>query len=172
MKGIIQLCYRKIIDINSQKTWDKYVFDDTYMEFFMQSQFYNQEGKYITFQEILNAHPEAEKIHFLTSTAAVGYIQQLNEIMPDVLNTHGKLCIPFKNFRFEIIHSNVKSKQEHRVAIYFYSEPITWIDTIDNQLVIAYGDRSEAIQNGELVETEMITLQPFLSIASIKKVNL
>lgn len=170
MKGVIRLCYRKIIDANSQKTWDKYVFNDTFMEFFMQAQFYNQEEKYTTFQEILNANPQAEKIHFLTSTAAVGYIQQLNEIMPDISNSHGKLCIPFKNFRFEIIHSNIKNKQEHRVAIYFYSEPITWIDTIDNQLLIAYGDKNEAIQNGELVETEMITLQPFLSISSFQKV--
>jgi len=41
-KGIIRLCYRKVIDVNSVNAWDKLVFNDTYTEFLLQSQFYNQ----------------------------------------------------------------------------------------------------------------------------------
>src|ERR1700712_2957657 len=110
-KGLIRFCYRKIIDSSSQKLWDKYVFDDTYQEFFMQAQFYNQEKKYNTFQELLANVPNADKLHYLASTAAVGYIQQLKEIMPDIVNIYGKNCLPFKQFKFEIIQSHIQKKE-------------------------------------------------------------
>ncbi|MFD2935044.1 hypothetical protein [Spirosoma flavum] len=168
-KGIICLCYRKIIDVSSQKAWDKFVFDDTYMEFFMQAQYYNQEAKYSTFQELVDNVPNADKLHYLTSTAAIGYIRQLNKIIPDIANVSGKLCLPFTQFKFEIIQSHVQNKDAHKVAILFYSEPITWIDTIDNQLLIAYGDQREALQDGKEVDTDMVVLQPYLSISSIQK---
>lgn len=169
VKGIIRLCYRKIIDISSQKSWDKFVFDDTYMEFFMQAQFYNQEKKYTTFQELVNNVPNAEKLHYLTSTAAIGYIRQLNKIIPDIANVSGKLCLPFTQFKFDIIQSHVENKDSHRIAISFYSDPLTWIDTIDNQLLIAYGDQREALQEGKEIDTDMIALQPYLSISSIQQ---
>lgn len=166
-KGIIRLTYRKIIDASAQKLWDKYVFDDTYMEFFMQAQFYNQENKYSTFQELLDNVPNADRLHYQTSTAAIGYIRQLNGLIPDIANTSGKLCLPFTQFKFEIIQSNVQNKEAHKVAILFYSDPLTWIDTLSNTLLIAYGDQRDALREGKEVETDMITLQPYLSISSI-----
>ncbi|GAB3990283.1 hypothetical protein GCM10028807_17110 [Spirosoma daeguense] len=146
---LIHLSYRKIIDASSQKLWDKYVFEDTYMEFYMQAQFYNQENKFTTFQELLDNVPNADRLHFQTSTAAIGYIRQLQGQIPDVLNTSGKLCLPFTQFKFEIIHSHLTDKLAHKIAILFYSEPVTWIDTIGDMLLIAYGDQCEAFQQGQ-----------------------
>jgi hypothetical protein len=51
-KGLIRFCYLKIIDASSTSHWDKYVFEDTYKEFFMQAQQFDQQKKYTTFQEI------------------------------------------------------------------------------------------------------------------------
>jgi hypothetical protein len=172
MKGIIQLSYRKIIDTSSQKLWDKYVFDDTYQELYMQSQFYNQEGKYSTFKELVANVPSAEKLHYLTSTAAIGYIRQLNGVVPDIANSWGKLCLPFTQFKFEIVYSHLQNKDLHKVAIIFFSEPLTWIDTIDNQLLIAYGDQREALQSGKQIETDMIAMQPYFSISYFQKIDL
>ena len=62
----------------------------------------------------------------------------------------------------------MQNKEAHKVAILFYSEPLTWIDTIDKQLLIAYGDQREALQAGNEVETDMISLQPYLSISSVQ----
>lgn len=166
-KGLIQLCYRKIIDADSQKIWDKYIFEDTYMEFFMQAQTFNQEGRYRTFLEISENVPAAKNLTYLVSTAAFNYIRQLKDVVPDIANVYGKLCLPFNRFKFEIIHSDVKDKASHKVAIYFYSDPLTWIDTLDGNLLIAYGDKREAINLGEEVETDMIALQPFLIISSV-----
>lgn len=167
-KGIICLCYKKIIDTNAQKTWEKLVFEDTYMEFFMQSQFYNQEEKYHTFQEILANAPAADKLHYLVSTAAINYIRQLNDLIPDISNAHQQLCLPFRNFRFEIMQSHTQRKEAHKVAIYFYSDALTWIDTIDNQLLIAYGNQSDGLKANAELQTDLIALQPFLSISSFQ----
>jgi hypothetical protein len=72
-KGIIRLCYRKVIDVNSVKPWDKLVFNDTYSEFLLQSQFYNQKKKYTSFSDLITHVPAAEKLHFLVSAAVIGY---------------------------------------------------------------------------------------------------
>ena len=42
----ITLCYRKVIDASAAKPWEKLVFEDSYTEFKMQAQLYNQEKKY------------------------------------------------------------------------------------------------------------------------------
>ena len=49
----------------------------------MQSQYYNQEKKYRSSSEIIQNVPGAEKLHFLVSAAVVGYLKQLDGIVPD-----------------------------------------------------------------------------------------
>ena len=169
-KGIIRLCYKKIIDASAQINWEKYVFEDTYQEFFMQAQFYNQEEKYNTFQDLIANVPAADKLHYLVSTAAINYIRQLNDLIPDIKNVQEQLCLPFSNFRFEIIQSHVQRKEEHKIAICFYSEPLTWLDTIDNQLLISHGNRKDVIANGEEIQTDLVSLQSMLSISSFQNV--
>ncbi len=169
MKGLISLCYRKIIDASSQKAWDKFVFDDTHLEFYMRAQHFDPEGNYKTLPALLTNVPNAHQIHGMVSTAAIGYLRQLNDIIPDVVNAYGKLCLPFKRFKFELVYSHIQNKAEHKVAIYFYSDLLTWIDTIGNQLLIAYGDQQDALAKGEEVETDLIALQPFMNISSLQK---
>jgi hypothetical protein len=163
-KGIIRLCYRKVIDNTSSKPWDKFVFDDTYTEFLLQSQLYNQEKKYTSFGEIITHVPAAEKLHFLVSAAVIGYLQQLHGKVPDLLNSLGRLFLPFKNYRFEIINSDIKDKTKHQVAINFFTDHLVWHDTIHNQLLLSIPGNME---NGELL-TELFTLPPFVSIYSLK----
>jgi hypothetical protein len=164
-KGTIRLCYRKIIDASSQKIWDKYVFESSYAEFLMQSQLYNQVKKYNSFAELLINVPGSEKLHFLVSAAIGGYMQQLNGIVPDILDSLGKHFLSFSNYRFEIINSDIQNKAAHQVAINFFSEPLVWHDTIDNYLLIS---TLGAEKNEDGVLTHLVQLQPFLSIYSIK----
>lgn len=167
-KGIIRLGFRKRISHASEKPWERFVFEDTHRELHMQAQYFNQEEKYATFAELLGQVPAAERLHALTSTAAIGYLRQLNGLIPDVTNTYGKRCLPFSDFRFEIVQSHFRKKEEHVVAVTFYSDPLTWIDTPGTQWLIAYGDRREDLQSGREVETDLIPQQPFLSIHSIR----
>jgi hypothetical protein len=162
---IIRLCYRKIIDASSQKTWDKYVFESSYQEFLMQSQFYNQEKKYNSFAELLVNVPGAEKLHFLVSAAVTGYVQQLKGIIPDILNNLGRHFLEFNDHRFELINSDIKNRSAHRVAVNFFSKPLVWHDTINDLLLVSALD-SEKNQDATL--TQLVQIHPFLGIYSIK----
>ena len=164
---LIKLCYRKIIDNNSAGAWEKFVFDDTYTEFLMQSQLYNQEKNFTSFGEIIQQVPNADKLHYLVSSAAINYLKQLSGRIPDILNTLGKLFLPFENFRFEIINSDIKDKTKHEVAINFYTPELIWIDTIGSQLLISIQQASE----NEEILTEQFSMQPYLSIYSIKETH-
>lgn len=165
-KKIIRLHYRKIIDAGNSKAWDQYVFEDTYKEFQLQSQYYNQQKKYTRFSEILQHEPKAEKLHFLVSAAATGYLRQLNGIIPDITSNAGRLFLRFKNFRFEIVNSDIKNRSVHQVAINFYSEPLVWHDIAGNWLLVSPAEEGEK----EEVLIEMVSLQPFLSIYSLKTI--
>jgi hypothetical protein len=160
----IRLCYRKIIDTGAVRPWEKLVFEDSYQEFKMQFQYFNQQKKYHSFAEMAQEVQAAAKLQFLVSASVTGYIQQLHERIPDILNILGKHFLTFKNFRFEIVNSDVNDISKHRIAINFYSEPLEWYDTIDNYLLVA--DKSQA--GGEEVHTHLFQLKPFLTIHTLK----
>jgi len=166
-KRAIRLAYRKIIDAGSRKQWEKYVFEDSYKEFRMQAQLYNQEKKYSTFGELIAHVPNAEKLHFLVSASVVGYVQQLNGKIPDIVNATGRHFLPFKHYRFEIINSDLRNKEMHQVAINFLTEPLTWYDTIGTQLLVSLSGNIG--KEGEEILTELFTMQPFLTIHSLKE---
>ena len=168
-KGLVRLCYRKVIDSASEKIWDRQVFEDTYREFFMQAQYFNQKNEYYTYTELVAGVAGAGQLNYLVSTAAIGYLKLLNERMPDVVDNLGALCVPFKNFKFEIIESHVENKEQHQVEIRFYSEPLTWIDSVGDLLLFAEGDVRNALNVGEEVPTYLLPLVQNLSIFSIKK---
>ncbi|WP_324675343.1 hypothetical protein [Hymenobacter sp. GOD-10R] len=164
-KRLITLCYRKVIDSSATKPWEKMVFEDTYAEFRMQAQLYNQEKRYRTFGELLHHAPGADKLHFLVSAAAVGYLQQLNGVVPDVLNNLGKHFLKFSKFQFELINSDLLDKSKHQVAINFYAEPLVWHDTIGTYLLV-----SEQQAGGETL-TNLFQLQPYLAIHALQNIE-
>lgn len=164
---LVTLCYRKIITSGSARPWEKMVFDDTYTEFCMQAQLYNQERRYRTFGELLHYAPGAEQLHFLVSAAARGYVQQLNGVVPDVVNNLGKHFLKFTRFQFEIINSDLSDKTKHQVAISFYAEPVAWLDTLGSYLLVAEPTATPA-PGGELL-THLFQIQPYLSIHSLQE---
>ena len=135
----------------------------------MNSPFYNPQEKHRTFQEILAHNPQAEQLHAIVGTEIEGYLAELKDQIPDIQNALGNTCLPLEDYSFEIIESNNNNKEEHQIAIYFYSELLTWIDTVDNQLLLTYGDQREALEQGEEVATDMIKLHPMLGISSFQK---
>jgi hypothetical protein len=77
--------------------------------------------------------------------------------------------LPFKQYRFEIIDSDVANAANHCIAISFVTEPCLWIDTIGSTMIIAPGAGNTGnINIQEEVFTETVTLSSRLSIYSIK----
>ena len=165
MPRLITLAYRKLVDANSTKPWDKLVFEDSYREFRMQAQLYNQQGQYRTFGELLHYVPGADKLHFLVGGSIGGYVQQLNGLVPDIVNNVGRYFLKFSRYQFELINSNLHDPSRHQVAINFYSEPMVWHHTVDNMLLVS---ENKAINAGEEALTYLFAIQPYLNIHSLK----
>ncbi|GAB2840176.1 hypothetical protein [Ferruginibacter profundus] len=168
-KGIIKFGLKKIIEAPAVSLWEKLVFDATWMEYRMQAANYNQQSKATLFTAIARENSNAEKLHGAVSTAAIGYIRQLQDVIPGLVNAHGKNMIPFKNFKFNIIQSDMVDSALHKVEIIFISEPLTLIDVYTNRYLIAVGDKLQQLQEGKEVETELITQVEQLSIYSFIK---
>ncbi|MBC6612191.1 hypothetical protein H8B15_14780 [Hymenobacter sp. BT507] len=162
----ITLHYRKIIDASAARPWDKLVFDDTYTEFRMQAQYFNQQNQFRTFGELRQHVPGTEQLHFLVSAAVRGYLQQLNGWIPDILDNLGRLFLKFNTFQFEIINSDLLDKSRHQVAINFYSDPLLWHDTLGSYLLVS-AKPAEAPTAGAEVLTNLFQLQPYLSIHAL-----
>jgi hypothetical protein len=172
IKGIIKFSFQKIISEAPVLHWDKYVFDATWMEYKMQAANYNQQTKETLFTNLLHQNPNAIKLHDAVSTAAIGYLQQLKGIIPALADAHAKEIIPFKNFKFNIIQSDMIDIKQHKVEIIFISEPVTLIDVFNNHYLIAVGDKQKEISAGHEVETILIPQTNHLSILSFSKSSL
>ncbi len=163
-KAQIKLAFRLVITKDSKSRWEKIVWDNTYQEFLMQSQLYNdKENPALTFKQLLSKNDKAEKLHFLVSMAAHPYILQwkgLTYPMPDNL---GNQFMPFDNYRLDIIDSNFKDKNAHEIGITFYSPLLTLIDIWDGCYLVS---TSENLEDG--VETMMFKMQPRLSVVYYK----
>ncbi|WP_097132395.1 hypothetical protein [Pedobacter xixiisoli] len=163
----ITLCYRKIISVNSMSTWERLVFTDSFTEFKMQSQYYNQKGEYNTFAELKHHVPNAEQLHFLVSGAVMGYIRQLDDLIPDVTNNLGLHFLKFNQFRFEIINSDLRNIDKHVVAINFYSEELQYIEQIGDYLLTSKINPSNS--DNEPMLTDMFVITPYLTIYTIQQ---
>lgn len=165
-KGIIRLLYKKVIDANSSRPWEKCAFNDSYSEFLLQAQLYKRDKKYTSFTDLQANVPNAEKLHFLVSASITGYLQQFNGLVPDITNGAGKTFLPFKQYRFELLDSDTCNINKHRIALHFITTPLLWIDTVGSQLLISVNNTPHT---DDEVLTEMLTLTPFLTIHSYKQ---
>jgi len=171
-KRVIILCYRKIIDSRSVKQWDKLVFESTYLEFKMQAQNFSQGTSYTSYAELIRNVPNAQRITGMVTPSVTGYIQQLGSIMPDILNNIGRRFLTFSKFQLEIINSDINDKDNHQVAINFYSEPLVWHDTIDNYLLISsHQPENQPIAENNCISTNLMQLQPYINISSLQYHN-
>lgn len=162
---IITLCYRKTIDINATHPWDKLVFEDSYMEFKLQAQNFSAGTSYTSYAELLRLVPNASKLPGLVIPAIAGYVQQLDEIIPDILNNLGRRFLKFKHYQFEIINSSITYKSKHHIAINFYSGPLYWHDTIGQYLLVS----NAAITSHEQdVLTNLFQLPPYVNIHTLQ----
>ncbi len=165
-KRTIVFSYRKIMDHGHKGPWERLVIEQAYQEFRMQAQFYNRKNNDTSYAELLRTVPEAEKLPYLVSGAILGYLTQLNERIPDIINNQGKTFLTFKKFSFEIITAHTQQKTPFKIAINFFSEPLTWLETIGNYMLVG-----EAGWNEYPMHTNLVAIQPYLSIHAIDYID-
>jgi hypothetical protein len=79
----------------------------------------------------------------------------------------GRRFLTFENFKFEVINSDINDIEKHKVAINFFSKPLIWHHTIDNQLLVSQFRESNEVE----VFTNLFQIQPFVSIHAIKNID-
>lgn len=162
----IRFRYRKVIDVHAKDTWSRMVWEDSYAEFKMQFQLYNQDGNYFSFGHLLANNPKAEQLHFLVGGSVMGYVEKLNGRFPDIVDNIGLRVLRIGQCRFEVINSDIRNKEVHQIAINFYSPEMLLHETVGNHLLV-----SELSNDADITETHLISIVPFLTIDQIQYGN-
>ena|SRR6218665_1979466 len=160
----IRLAYRIVIDKSSTFLWDKYVFEDTFKEYQMQSQQFNLgENKKNTFRELMSENEKASQLHFLTGMAASGYVEQLKGNFHRVTDVLGNNYFPFINYQLDIINTDIADISKHKIGITFYTPLLNYFGIIEGNYLV-----SKNIENQNEYETIMFPVQNNLSICYIQ----
>ncbi|NIF07010.1 hypothetical protein F3J23_16350 [Chryseobacterium sp. Tr-659] len=162
----IRLAFRIIIDQTSEMIWDRYVFDDTYFEYKIQHQvFDDQQNPTKNYWELLQKNPNAKQIPFLLSGAASNYVSQLGGVirsLPDVL---GNTFFPFDHFRLDLVSSHLEDTSKHKIGLTFFTPELLLIDIIDNKYLLSNDIGRE---NG--FDTYMLPFHPQIAIAYYQEI--
>ncbi|MFD2942231.1 hypothetical protein [Flavobacterium notoginsengisoli] len=160
----IRLAYRIVIDKSSTFLWDKYVFEDTFKEYQMQSQQFNLgANKKNTFRELMSENEKASQLHFLTGMAASGYVEQLKGYFHRVTDVLGNNYFPFINYQLDIINTDIADISKHKIGITFYTPLLNYFGIIEGNYLV-----SKNIENQNEYETIMFPVQNNLSICYIQ----
>ena len=163
-KAIIKLAYRQIIDASSTGDFEKKIFHDSYAEFLMKIQAYNQENKFTMYSEIVAKDGRANSLHYKCSFAVLHHIETLQNKIPGLYDTAGRINIPFAFPEFKVLESGITDKSLHKVAVIYITDIFTLLDSFGEYLVLAPGDGTQL--SLDKAETFTIKMQDNLSIIS------
>ncbi|MGJ1430321.1 hypothetical protein ACR79M_01615 [Sphingobacterium spiritivorum] len=158
----IQFSYRKIIDSQHTGVWEKMVLESAFMEYRLQFQNYDRSGLYTTYSDLLLQYPDAKRLPYLVSGAIIGYLSQLKEIIPDIIDNQGVRILHFERFHLEILQADMQHFHSFKIAITFFSETFQWHDSIADMMLI-----SSDQQTSPVYHTHLIRIQPYLTITHL-----
>ncbi len=156
----IRLAYRVVIDSTATAAWDRYIFEDTYREYLMQQQLFNDiQNPKNSFRELLAENPKAEQLHFLTGMAANSYIEQLKGSFYRFTDVLGSTFFPFTGYRLDIINTDITDSSRHKVGITLYSPLLNYLGIVNNCYLVSLDTEQKAGY-----ETLMFETRPQLAI--------
>lgn len=167
-KAFIKIRYKHVISNTHQTNFEKDVFHDTYSEFLMQAQGYNQDNRFTTFSQLVNNNPKANSLHYKVGFAVGLYVKDLNNIIPALKDSLDKTIVPFTAHQFEIIDSDITNKAAHKVAITYTSPALLLLDTIGDYFLLSNNEKVNV--TNEPVETYMLKMRNSLSIFSYQPI--
>ncbi len=159
----IQLSYRQVIDHNAAGSFEMNVFNDSYSELQLQAQRYNKDNEFTSFREITEHDPKANSLHYKVGFAIGLYVQELGGHIPGLCDTQQVVNIPFAEYRFEIIASDLKDKRQHLVAITYTTGAIAFPGTAGDCLILSFDDPT-AQTPGSWMRTFLLKMRPELTI--------
>jgi hypothetical protein len=167
-KALIKLAYRQVINEQSRSIFERNVFIASYNEFLLKSQTYNQERKFRSFKEMVNSDGRANSLHYKLSFPVLPFIELLHKKIPSLKDNAGKQ-IPFDHWQFELIDSDIKNKNMHTVAVNYFTDTITVLETLGEYMLLSLGDKSDCIN--DVSETFVLKVQDGLSITKFQQIQ-
>lgn len=160
---VIKLVYKQVIDAEYATDFERDVFEDSYQEFLMQAQAYNQENKWHTFQQMAANNPKANSLHYKVGFSVGLYIQQLNYIIPGLKDILGETPLKFNTCRFNIIESDISNKARHKIALLYTTGMLTYFGQVANNLWLSENEQPDTAAE---TETFLLPFVPGLSVCS------
>lgn len=164
----ITLSFRQVIDAASTEDLEKKIFEDSYVEFLMQSQAYNPDKQFRTFTELKAHNPKSNSLHYKVGFAVGLYLQELGNRIPGVTDCLGSKELPFELYHLELIESDIEDRSQHRVAVNYITPPFTLLHIIGDRLLLV---SPEQTGQPDTYDTFMVALQPQLAITSYKPLS-
>jgi len=164
MKALIKVAYRQVIDYSSRGELEQNIFKDTYNEYLLQVQSFDPEGKYKKWHELQTQFPKAiVNVPLKVGFSIGGYINNLNNKMPGVWDSLEAIQLPFKNYKFDILDSDITNRPSHKVSVTYESEHLTLLGIVGEFLIVALGDQVEATKP---IQTFLLRIRNNFSILS------
>ena len=88
--------------------------------------------------------------------------------MPSLKNNAGK-NIEFNTWQFELVDSDIRNRSRHTIAINYYTDTITVIETLGEYMLLASGDRSDNLT--DIPECFVLKIQDGLSITKFQQLS-
>jgi hypothetical protein len=152
----IKVACRQLIDSKSTSDFEKKLFNDSFNEFYLQSQAYSEGGRLKTFQDLIEHNPKAHSLHYKVGFSVGRYVEELKNVIPGLQDSIGK-PLAFENHEFQLLASDISNKNFHKIAI-IYTSP--WLDLLaiaGNYLIVGKS-------RGDSISTLTIQLRENISI--------
>jgi hypothetical protein len=160
----VQFAFRIVIDAETTSIWEKYVFEATYKEYYLQEQLFQDEiDKVETFIELKRKNEKVVQLNHLVGIAAIPYIEQLNGNLYQIKDKLNKTHLQFVNFELDIVNSSSTDYLKYKIGITFFTKQYPYFGEVNNSYLIALEDDF----NGN-IKTLMIPNRENFSICSIE----
>jgi len=166
-KNIVQFCYCQLIDASATNAFEKDIFEDSYNEFQLQSQAYNNSGSIARFDEMVQNNPKANSLHYKVGFAVGLYIQKLKGAIPGLVDECNNPVF-FTRHEFKIIESQTDNRQAHIVAICYFTDAYWLLKNFGEYMVLA----PETSDENKPILTFTLKMQPHLSIVCFADVEI
>jgi hypothetical protein len=136
-KATIRLAWRQIIDNRSATPFEKKIWALTFAEYGIQQQSFSKGQPYYTWASLRDNMPKCQQaLPFKVSFAIAAAISTLQNKIPGLQDALGDGNIPFVQYRFNIIASDVRDPTAHVVSLTWITGDLTLYEIIDNQLLL------------------------------------
>lgn len=163
----IKLSYRQMIDRNSNSPFEKQVFEDSYCELLMQAQRYNKDNQFKSFQDMIANDPKARSLHYKVGFAIGLYVKELDQWIPGLTDNLGALRIPFNDYQFSIVESDLTDKKKHIVSITYTSPAMLLLGSAGHSLIIGSADAAEPATDN-WINSFLLPMQEGLTISEYR----